>query len=62
MGRKVCERCNTIPRFDDAFHRGIGAKSLVADINICSDCGVDEGYENYLYGKITPKSEWPINK
>lgn len=62
MGRKVCKRCDKIPRYDDSFHRGLGARSRVADINICSDCGVQEALEDFMMGAPTPRSEWPVVK
>lgn len=59
---KMCPRCGTYPVYTDGFHRGIGARSRTDDkTQICSDCGVEESYENFI-GILVPRSEWPIER
>lgn len=61
MVKRICQRCGEIPHYEDAFHRGIGARSRTDNKSqICSDCGVDEAMEDFR-GKLTPKSEWPVS-
>lgn len=63
MSKKVCVRCGTVPRQNDAFHRGVGALSRADNkTEICSDCGLDEAMQDWQRGGCTPKSEWPVNK
>ncbi len=61
MVSKTCRRCGRVARWNDPFHRGVGALSRIDNKTmICSDCGVDEAMENFFEGTITPMSDWPI--
>lgn len=62
MTKKVCKRCGEYPRLDDPLRNGFGAISKVGKVMICSDCGIDEEYENFVNGSMTPISEWACNK
>ena len=63
MVSKTCKRCGQVARYNDPFHRGVGAISRLDNRTmICSDCGLDEAMEDFFGAGITPMSEWPINR
>lgn len=63
MVSKICPRCDYTAKLSDPFYKGYGAISRADNkTQICSNCGVEEGYEQFIYGEVTPKSAWPVYK
>lgn len=61
MVSKTCKRCGQVARYNDPFHRGVGAISRTDNkTRICSSCGVAESMDDFFDDAVTPQSEWPV--
>lgn len=59
----ICPRClGGVPN-NESVGEYIGALSRTDNATeICSDCGTQEGMEDYLNGMVMPQSEWKVNQ
>ena len=60
--RLPCPRCHGyIPNSaHPGAHPGAASRAVPErDIEICSACGTDEGFEDEA-GRVTPVAEWPV--
>ena len=63
----VCPRCEGLIPSNDKHKQYVGAISRLTrskragkPIEICSDCGTEEGMQEHFEGFATPIKDWPI--